>query len=183
MLYGLGDGSYEVRTLTEKGSALFAGHTHASDQVGLAGPGPQPVLDPDAVGTFLRTHFEDPRWARWSARCLGCGACACTCPTCHCFDMVDEGGAAGGAKVRNWDACQHALFTLHASGHNPRGTQWQRQRQRVYHKFHIYPQKFGAILCTGCGNCTRNCPVQLGLLPVLNEIQGSGRIAPSKVVR
>jgi ferredoxin len=97
--------------------------------------------------------------------------------------MVDEGGAAGGAKVRNWDACQHALFTLHASGHNPRGTQWQRQRQRVYHKFHIYPQKFGAILCTGCGNCTRNCPVQLGLLPVLNEIQGSGRIAPSKVVR
>ena len=40
--------------------------------------------------------------------------------------------------------------------------QAQRQRQRIYHKFHIYPEKFGAVLCTGCGNCTRNCPVGPG---------------------
>ena len=83
---------------------------------------------------------------------------------------MDEGSAAEGARVRNWDSCQFPLFTAHASGHNPRSTQPQRQRQRIYHKFAIYPDKFGAILCTGCGNCARNCPVGLGVLRVLEAI-------------
>jgi ferredoxin len=62
------------------------------------------------------------------------------------------------------------MFTLHASGHNPRPNQPSRQRQRIDHKFHVYPEKFGEILCTGCGNCTRNCPVGMGVLSVLAEI-------------
>jgi ferredoxin len=104
-------------------------------------------------------------------RCLGCGACAYTCPTCHCFDIVDEGNAAGGARVKNWDSCQFPMFTMHASGHNPRSTQGQRQRQRIQHKFRIYPEKFGETLCTGCGNCTRNCPVELGVLNTLLSLR------------
>ena len=62
------------------------------------------------------------------------------------------------------------MFTLHAAGHNPRSQQAQRQRQRIYHKFRIYPEKFGTLLCTGCGNCTRNCPVGLGVRPVLSAM-------------
>ena len=84
--------------------------------------------------------------------------------------MVDEGNASAGHRVRNWDACQFAMFTLHASGHNPRNVQSQRQRQRIHHKFQIYPEKFGEVLCTGCGNCTRNCPAGLGVLSVLKTI-------------
>ena len=104
---------------------------------------------------FLAGGFESPEWKNMTLRCLGCGACAFNCPTCHCFDIADEGNAAGGAGVRNWDACQFGLFSLHASGHNPRDVQPKRQRQRIYHKFKSYPEKFGATLCTGCGNCTR----------------------------
>ena len=85
-------------------------------------------------------RLRGPRWTAETPRCLGCGACAYICPTCHCFDIVDEGSAAGGVRVRNWDACQFAMFTAHASGHNPRGAQSQRQRQRVFHKFQIYPR-------------------------------------------
>jgi ferredoxin len=62
------------------------------------------------------------------------------------------------------------MFTMHASGHNPRSDQSQRQRQRIHHKFQIYPDKFGELLCTGCGNCSRNCPVDMGVLPVLKTI-------------
>jgi ferredoxin len=171
MLYDLGDGNYEVRCLTDKGKALFAGQTQTSDKVGKAAATPQNGLDLDAIGRFLSGGFEKPQWAAWSARCLGCGACAFNCPTCHCFDIVDEGTAVGGARVRNWDACQFGMFTLHASGHNPRSVQAQRQRQRIFHKFQIYPEKFGEVLCTGCGNCTRNCPVGLGVHPVLSAIQ------------
>lgn len=171
MLFDLGDGNYEVRCLTDKGKALFAGATQSSDKVGKAGPGPEPSIDLDKVKQFLDTNFESPQWQSLSLRCVGCGACAYTCPTCHCFDIVDEGNAAGGARVRNWDACQFSMFTMHASGHNPRSDKSQRQRQRIMHKFQIYPDKFGEILCTGCGNCTRNCPVSLGVKPVLEAIQ------------
>jgi len=170
LLYDLGDGSYEVRCLTEAGSLLFTGQTESSDRVGCGEPGPQPVLDMEAIADFLETQFEAPLWTDVSRRCLACGACAYTCPTCHCFDMVDEGNAGGGSRVRNWDACQFPLFTAHASGHNPRNNQAQRQRQRILHKFRVYPEKFGRILCTGCGNCTRNCPVGLGVRPVLEAI-------------
>jgi ferredoxin len=170
MLFDLGDGDFEVRLLTDKGRRLFEGRTTSADRTGTAGPGPAATIDLEAVRRFIQGGFDSPVWAAQTLRCLGCGACAFTCPTCHCFDIVDEGNAAGGSRVRNWDACQFGLFTLHASGHNPRTVQGQRQRQRITHKFEIYPEKFGEILCTGCGNCTRNCPVALGVRPVLQAI-------------
>jgi ferredoxin len=171
MLVDLGDGNYEVNCLTDKGSVLFCGRTESSTRRGTIGPGPEKQLDIAAVQRFLAEGFESPQWPAMSLRCMGCGACAYSCPTCHCFDIVDEGNAKGGYRARNWDACQFPMFTLHASGHNPRGVQGQRQRQRVLHKFRIYPEKFGEVLCTGCGNCTRNCPVSLGVRPVLERIQ------------
>jgi ferredoxin len=176
MLLAVGDGSFEVRLLTEKGRALLGEHTEASEKVGRAGPGPEKRVNLDAIEQFLAGPFERPEWSKWTARCLGCGACAYGCPTCHCFDMVDEGGPAAGARVRNWDACQFGQFTVHASGHNPRSAQPQRQRQRIYHKFHVYVKKFGEVLCTGCGNCTRNCPVGLGVLPVLEAVEAKADI-------
>jgi ferredoxin len=170
MLLDLGEGILEVRCYTEKARRLFAGQTQSSDRLGSAPPGPAPRFSRAIVQQFIGQAFDDPHWPEMSRRCLGCGACAYTCPTCHCFDIVDEATGSRGVRVRNWDACQLEMFTAHASGHNPRSQQAQRQRQRLYHKFHIYPQKFGELLCTGCGNCTRNCPAGLGILPVLAAI-------------
>jgi ferredoxin len=161
---------FELRGVTPKGEALFAGFGEASDLQGVRHAGPEPAFDHDAVRHYLDEHFESEELQAAVMRCLGCGACAFTCPTCHCFDIVDEGNAAGGCRVKNWDACQFGMFTHHASGHNPRSRQEQRQRQRVQHKFRIYPEKFGEILCTGCGNCTRNCPVGLGILNTLRAV-------------
>jgi ferredoxin len=170
LLIALDDEKYEVRCLTDKGRRLFAGVTAESSDQAATIEGPPAQIDLDAIGEFLDGGYDNPLWQAAAMRCLGCGACAYTCPTCHCFDIVDEGGPAGGTRVRNWDACQFAMFTAHASGHNPRAQQGQRQRQRIYHKFQIYPEKFGELLCTGCGNCTRNCPAGLGVLPVLKTI-------------
>lgn len=172
LLLPLGGDAYEVRCLTEKGKALFAGRTSPSDKTAKVADGPEKKFDVEAVAEFLKGNFEHPVWKEIALRCLGCGACAYTCPTCHCFDIVDEGTAAGGSRVKNWDSCQFGPFTLHASGHNPRPSQSQRQRQRIQHKFRVYPEKFSEVLCTGCGNCTRNCPVSLGVLSAL-EIVGA----------
>lgn len=182
MLYRLGNGQYEVRCFTDKGRALFEGKLEQSTRVGEVGPGPEKRLDMDSIREFLNNDFESPAWKTMTMRCIGCGACAYNCPTCHCFDIVDEKTGANGARVRNWDACQFALFTAHASGHNPRTVQSQRQRQRIYHKFEVYPAKFGETLCTGCGNCSRICPVGLGVLPVLEALQGVEEVEPSETV-
>ena len=171
MLFDLGNGSFELKAITAKGRTLFTQHAQPpATEPRPSGSAPAPRFDPAKIRAFLATQFESPFWAEGTLACLGCGACAYTCPTCHCFDIVDEGSAAEGARVRNWDSCQFPLFTAHASGHNPRSNQAQRQRQRMYHKFAIYPEKFGAILCTGCGNCARNCPAGLGVLGVLEAI-------------
>jgi formate hydrogenlyase subunit 6/NADH:ubiquinone oxidoreductase subunit I len=170
ILFDLNDGTFQVKLLTDKGRALLDGHTQSSDAAPAAVAAPPQRFDAARVREFLAGGFENPVWSEETLECLGCAVCAYTCPTCHCFDIVDEGNAAGGARVRNWDSCQFPLFTLHASGHNPRANQPQRQRQRIYHKFMTYPDRFGAVLCTGCGNCSRNCPVGLGVLKVLEAI-------------
>lgn len=170
LLFPFGDGTYQVDAITEKGKALFAGRTSSSDRTAPAHSGPQIRMDPAGVKTFACEHFDDPFWREHALACVGCGVCAYTCPTCHCFDIVDEGNSRGGYRARNWDSCQYSAFTQHASGHNPRPSQAERQRQRVYHKFHIYPEKFHEVLCTGCGNCSRNCPAGLGILSLATEI-------------
>ena len=170
MLVKLDRGKYEVRCHTEKGRSLMEGRLEPSDQVASEPLGPEKRFDPAEVREFVKHNFASAFWQSEGLTCLGCGACAYTCPTCHCFDIIDEGNANEGARVRNWDSCQFSMFTQHASGHNPRENQPARQRQRISHKFDIYPEKFGEILCTGCGNCTRNCPVGIGALSVLTEI-------------
>lgn len=172
LLLPLADG-YEVRCLTEKGQRLFAGKTTPSETMAAAPTGPERKFDTKEIDALLHGDYENPVWRDIALRCLGCGSCAFTCPTCHCFDITDEGNASGGCRVKNWDCCQFNMFTMHASGHNPRSNQAQRQRQRIQHKFRIYPDKFGEVLCTGCGNCTRNCPVSLGVLTTMEALASS----------
>jgi sulfhydrogenase subunit beta (sulfur reductase) len=106
----------------------------------------------------LRLVYEDSLWDELSQKCLGCAVCAYVCPTCHCFDVVDEGMNDRGRRVRIWDCCQFPLFTLHASGHNPRPSGRERMRQRIMHKFRYFVENFGEIACVGCGRCIVNCP-------------------------
>ncbi|HUK14619.1 MAG TPA: 4Fe-4S dicluster domain-containing protein [Thermoanaerobaculaceae bacterium] len=180
MLYPI-DGGYLVEVVTPKGDALVTAHAarfiSASDASRPVSPDPGPrTPDPaslpmPAIAEWLARNFEHELWRDIALRCHGCGACASVCPTCHCFDIVDEPeGVTEGTRRRNWDTCQTGLFTLHASGHNPRRDQHARIRQRVTHKFSIYPAKFGEVLCTGCGRCARACPGGMDLPEILGRI-------------
>lgn len=119
----------------------------------------------------LTTFFESDHWIQQSLRCLGCGACAYVCPTCACFDIVDEEHGKYGKRLRCWDSCGFSLFTLHTSGHNPREVQSQRWRQRIMHKFSYMPERLSVFGCTGCGRCSRACPVDMNILEHLISIQ------------
>jgi ferredoxin len=130
-------------------------------------------VDTKRIEQWVGDHFDDEFWLTLGPRCNGCGACAFVCPTCHCFDIADEQSGVGtGVRRRSWDTCQSNVFTVHASGHNPRGDQNARYRQRINHKFYIYPSKFGDVLCTGCGRCIRACPAGQDLVEILQTIDG-----------
>jgi ferredoxin len=175
------DAGFETEILTPKGEALLERCKNPCPEMdGSAEPRRSGIKDkvqehlklqPEKIRSWLEKHFEDPIWKSIALRCHGCGACAFVCPACHCFDIVDEPeGIDRGSRRRNWDACQPALFTLHGSGHNPRKDQAARFRQRIMHKFSIFPARFGEVLCSGCGRCIRVCAAGVDLVEMLAEI-------------
>ena len=118
----------------------------------------------------LRDAWDSPLWEAVGRRCLGCGTCSFLCPTCHCFDVSDEVRGGRGRRVRTWDCCAYPLFTLHASGHNPRPTPTERWRQRMMHKFRYAVENYDRLFCVGCGRCVRNCPVGIDVRTVLTQV-------------
>jgi len=179
IFYPLGKDRYAVEHLSEKGEKLIAlwgaKLKDAADADSKAAAESVAKLtakqtDAESARKKLKDRFTSPAWAELTMKCLGCGACAYLCPTCHCFDIIDEKQGDGGKRCRNWDACAFSTFTLHGSGHNPRAEQWHRYRQRVMHKFDYYPEKFGPVACVGCGRCISACPVGMDIFEILEKV-------------
>ena len=182
LLTDLGD-RYLVESVTESGAVWVSEGQHLGEATGsdsaqkaeVAARGEEAVSGPDLAGVKERldTMYDDGFWDVLHRKCLGCGACTYLCPTCHCFDIVDETLGASGRRVRTWDTCQFSLFTLHTSGHNPRPSGKERMRQRVMHKFRYFVENFGETACVGCGRCVRECPVNLDIRAVVQAITTS----------
>ena len=170
-----------LRAETSKGEALLASLAdllsdatpaavkEAQEQV-RAAEDPMTPVKVDGSAERLRQAYDSPLWEAASRKCLGCGTCSFLCPTCHCFDITHEVRGGAGRRVRTWDCCAYPLFTLHASGHNPRPTPKERWRQRIMHKFRYAVENFDRLFCVGCGRCIRHCPASLDLRTVLKEV-------------
>lgn len=127
----------------------------------------------EALALHGAAFWEDVAFA-----CINCGTCTYVCPTCWCFDLQDEVHGRQGKRLRNWDSCMFPLFTLHTTGHNPRGTKTQRVRQRFMHKLKYFPDKYGqGIMCVGCGRCVRQCPVNIDIRRVCDLMNAPGPTA------
>jgi len=177
---------YIVECLTEKGKALieskkelFKLTENISKEKYLAKV--EPSFSHQEVTKRLAMAFDNPIWDEASLRCLGCGTCTYVCPVCSCFDIQDEGNNKNGERLRCWDSCGFALFTLHTSGHNPRPTQSTRWRQRVMHKFSYMPERYDLLGCVGCGRCSRACPADMNLKEELNELSHLAEETPQQI--
>lgn len=129
-------------------------------------------LDLKDIDKRLDPNFEHPIWEEISEICISCGTCSYLCPTCTCFDVIDQNDQYHnkGRRIRIWDTCQFCLYTLHTSGHNPRNSCIERCRNRILHKFCYYPENYGVLGCVGCGRCIQLCPVNNDLRAILEKL-------------
>jgi len=117
------------------------------------------------VAASGETFPDNPLWDDFAARCLSCGACSVCCPTCYCFDVLENGALDGttAERFREWDNC---LFRAHgevAGGHNFRPTRQERFHYRYRHKYLGFGRLAGIPSCVGCGRCKVVCPVEIDL--------------------
>lgn len=173
--------------LTEKGTALARSAGWSLEAEGDAGERIEAlraaaekritskVSTDRLASTETMALYEADFWEDVSFSCINCGTCTFLCPTCWCFDIQDETHGKKGVRMRNWDSCMFPLFTLHGSGHNPRGEKLQRVRQRFMHKLKYYVDKYGnGIQCVGCGRCVRFCPVNIDIRAISEKMNSIG---------
>lgn len=114
---------------------------------------------------------DDPLWAEVASRCLSCGACSAVCPTCVCYDVVDEVSLTGEInRQRVWDNCFFRDHALVAGGHNFRPDRTARLRFRFEHKYLGFGAQRGVPSCVGCGRCLQACPAKIDLADLLANL-------------
>jgi len=175
------DDHYLAKVITEKGATLLesAGWKTEAGDISIIG-----TKKSDAEAKIISKIRTDklkekdtleihsaPFWEDVSFACLNCGTCTFVCPTCWCFDIQDEVHGNDGTRMRNWDSCMFPLFTLHTTGHNPRGEKIQRVRQRFMHKLKYFVDKYEkGIMCVGCGRCVRQCPINIDIRSICEKM-------------
>jgi formate hydrogenlyase subunit 6/NADH:ubiquinone oxidoreductase subunit I len=186
-LIDLGNDSYAVEIVSENGKEFFSSSkakpapadikvqaekmkTSVKDNVSL------PVKR-DELPKFLDGKERHPVWEKRGEKCFSCGSCVMVCPTCYCFDVLDELdlSLASGARVRQWDACVLEPFAVCAGGHNFRKKAADRIRHRLFRKQKFLFELFGLPGCVGCGRCKKACVPDIAFPPDIdNDIIGKG---------
>lgn len=128
------------------------------------------VIKVKNVAKLLEDNFNNPIWDQVSKDCATCTGCTTLCPTCTCFNVVEEStGCDSGCRVRYADSCQCKSFTRNAGEHNPRND-ISMVRYRIYDKFKYIQEKFDMIGCTGCGRCINVCPASINVVNIINKL-------------
>lgn len=124
----------------------------------------------------LEAAIESPLWTEHSQRCLSCGSCNLTCPTCFCFNVTDQMALSlhSGVREREWDGCMLEDFARVGSGENFREEREERLRHRFYRKYSYLYARYGQPYCCGCGRCVRQCLVHIDPVEVLNAVVNGG---------
>jgi ferredoxin len=123
---------------------------------------------PDLLGASQ----DSALWDEVGDACLACGQCTKVCPTCYCFDVLDEIDLKleHGKRFRVWDSCLIEKFAVVAGGHDFRSSQARRLRHRFMRKGKYQFEAYGLLGCVGCGRCALSCPAHITPVDVLNHL-------------
>lgn len=182
-LNNLGDGSYLVEVGTEAGEKMLEGidlrEASAEEIARVKKRLTQRVKQEREINDETRNlplrfsgKATSPVWEKHAERCYSCGTCVLVCPTCFCFDVVDEVALSlkEGQRDRIWDGCMLESFAEVASGENFREERPQRLRHRHFRKYAYLYTKYGRPYCCGCGRCVRQCLVHIDPVAIINDL-------------
>jgi sulfite reductase subunit B len=115
-------------------------------------------IEPNQWYHLLDQNYNSEVWKSQSDKCLSCGTCTLVCPTCFCYDVVDEIDLKGNSeRIRTWDGCLLRQFTEVAGGEIFREDIKDRYRHRFFRKGKYMPDRLGFTACVGCGRCSSQC--------------------------
>jgi ferredoxin len=116
--------------------------------------------------------MSHPDWEDIAEDCIGCGACTTVCPTCFCYDVVDESSLDNSQvdRVRRWDSCLYLRFSEMAA-HPDEPELESRLRQRLFHKWAFHNEQFGTTGCVGCGRCIDACAANIDPRELLKRLR------------
>lgn len=179
------EGSFIIHINSEKGEALVTGldYIREAKESELAKlerirEEKKKVFKDELGGSLPKVyeafdkHFNSKVWEDVGKKCVACGNCTAVCPTCYCFDVVDEVDLSlnEGVRYRIWNYCQMDDFAKVAGGEDFRKGRDARQRHKYYRKFKYPVDKYNRYFCTGCGRCTRTCMAGISLIETVNTL-------------
>ena len=125
------------------------------------------------VPEMLEKTKDSPVWEDVGSRCLACANCTNVCPTCYCFNIVDEINLdmKTGKRIRVWDSCQNEDYAKVAGGESFRPERSSRQKHRFFKKFKYTVDRYSRFFCTGCGRCSRTCMAEINLKETLKKLK------------
>ncbi|MBS3787431.1 4Fe-4S dicluster domain-containing protein, partial [Candidatus Bipolaricaulota bacterium] len=113
---------------------------------------------------------DNPAWREFAEKCVECGACNLSCPTCHCFQLYEREDDSTVSRNKVWDSCNFKGYSRVAGGANPMESLESRVRNRFYDKFGRIYENHGFYGCTGCGRCIDGCMGDIDMRDVLKEV-------------
>ncbi len=132
------------------------------------------TVNVEGLNKLFLDNLDHPVWNRTAeGRCLSCSNCVMVCPTCFCYNIVDETSMdlKEVRRYRHLDACQDIRFA-EVHGGNFRQRRSSRLRQFVTHKMN-QTEQYGVPGTVGCGRCITWCPTGIDLTEMTKEIQRS----------
>lgn len=174
--YSMGIGFEEDSVKLEVKDSIFFDYFNNLDKIDFK---PDFVEENDIVvnlpdGEKIDTSlFNDEMWEEYAKRCIACGRCNFSCPTCSCFTTVDiayDDNVDNGERRRTWAGCHVDKFTDMAGGHVFRNDYGSRMRFKTMHKIYDFNKRFGSHMCVGCGRCDDQCPEYISFSNCINKV-------------
>ena len=163
------DTGLEVKIKDSQMEKYFIGGVEAEVEPNFIDLDLEPISLQDEIDTAI---FKDEMWQEYSRRCIACGRCNTSCPTCTCFTLQDifDNEKGVGQRRRVWSSCQVKKFSLLAGSHDFRVPKGDRMRYRVLHKIQDFRKRTGLNMCVGCGRCDEACPEYISMFKCIQKI-------------
>ncbi|MEK7159351.1 MAG: 4Fe-4S dicluster domain-containing protein, partial [Patescibacteria group bacterium] len=157
-----GNGDFTIFSGSERGQKLLEKNNIKDyENIEFSGLVPEQGIDPRLLKNrqAIELNEDHPLWDELADICLACGKCSMVCPTCFCFDEVDEAELDGTKKSRQWSSCFYPEFSKVCGGEK----ELYLLKKRLYfwyqHKFVRIPDELSYYGCVSCMRCFKVCPV------------------------